>query len=354
VVHSIPDDAMPDLLRWTGKGWTQIETKQLRTWATTEQDGEGKDAPLETGLRDSIENAKALRNAVAKGIAEQLEERVLDGMVDRSVRASIKAGVPMTALYRTREAAQVFDTRNAPLWKVKEAVQNGTVTGLYISGYASTWDEDRDGDTVARDAFDDNLSSYLEDNPVLLLDHEKSHVLGAITDAKTDDVGLAIKAFIPKPEVDEERWKITAYRDIKRGLRKALSIGGIFHRPTEKAARKRIIRIDLFEISSVAVPSNPKSLFLVTDEKGTRVPMAVRTAPAVTTPTRTPAVVAASGSKRAPAGETLRESCLRLARQMPRRPYYLHESESTRAARQQETDEAMALQLAAAAKAFRG
>lgn len=152
-------------------------------------------------------------------------------------------------------------------WEMKEAQLDG-VTGLTIKGYASTWTEDRDGDTVARHAFDATLKSYLEDNPVLLLDHKRDQVLGQITKAATDDVGLAVEAFVPKPDADEEKWKITAYRDIKRGLRKALSIGGVFYRASEKSARNVIEKVDLFEISNIAVPSNPKSLFRVIAEKG--------------------------------------------------------------------------------------
>lgn len=147
-------------------------------------------------------------------------------------------------------------------WDVKET-GDGT---LVIEGYASTWMEDRDGDTIMRDAFDESLPNYLNDNPVLLKDHDRTKVLGRITKAAVDDYGLKIRAEVPKPEAGEEAWKFTTYNDIKRGLRRALSIGGVFSRG--KDAFKTIYKVNLYEISNIAVPSNPKSLFRVISEKG--------------------------------------------------------------------------------------
>lgn len=153
-------------------------------------------------------------------------------------------------------------SEKAAQWEVKE-LSNGT---LVIEGYASTWAKDRDGDEIVRTAFDKSLSDYLTDNPVLLKDHDRHQVLGMVTKAMTDDIGLKVRAEIPKPEVGEDSWKLTTYNDIKRGLRRALSIGGVFTRG--KDAFKTIYDIALYEISNIAVPSNPKSLFSVIAEKG--------------------------------------------------------------------------------------
>ncbi len=150
----------------------------------------------------------------------------------------------------------------AAQWEVKE-LSNGT---LIIEGYASTWAKDRDGDEIVRTAFDKSLSDYLIDNPVLLKDHDRHQVLGMVTKAATDDIGLKVRAEVPKPETGEDSWKLTTYNDIKRGLRRALSIGGVFTRG--KDAFKTIYEISLYEISNIAVPSNPKSLFSVIAEKG--------------------------------------------------------------------------------------
>jgi HK97 family phage major capsid protein/HK97 family phage prohead protease len=154
-----------------------------------------------------------------------------------------------------------FEQKGAE-WSVKE-LGNGT---LVIEGYASTWDKDRDGDEIMKSAFDESLPNYLRDNPVLLKDHDREKVMGLVTRAQTDNVGLKIRAEVPKPEPGEESWKFTVYNDIKRGLRRALSIGGVFERG--KSAFKTIYKVNLYEISNIAVPSNPKSLFRVVDEKG--------------------------------------------------------------------------------------
>lgn len=154
-----------------------------------------------------------------------------------------------------------FDEKAAQ-WDVKE-LGNGT---LVIEGYASTWAKDRDGDEIVKSAFDKTLPDYLNDNPVLLKDHDRHQVLGRVTKAQTDNIGLKVRAEIPKPEIGEEAWKLTTYNDIKRGLRRALSIGGVFTRG--KDAFKTIYEVSLYEISNIAVPSNPKSLFAVIAEKG--------------------------------------------------------------------------------------
>jgi HK97 family phage major capsid protein/HK97 family phage prohead protease len=157
----------------------------------------------------------------------------------------------------------MVEAKDAGTFEVKEAA-NGT---LIIEGYASTWGKDRDGDTIDRKAFDESLPAYLADNPVLLLDHDRTKVLGAVLKAWTDEIGLRIRGSVPRPETGEESWKLTAYNDIKRGLRRALSVAGVFIRG-EKSARKHIERVDLYEISNIAVPSNPKALFQVVEEKG--------------------------------------------------------------------------------------
>src|SRR6266576_4362596 len=61
-----------------------------------------------------------------------------------------------------------FDEKAAQ-WDVKE-LGNGT---LVIEGYASTWAKDRDGDEIVKSAFDKTLPDYLNDNPVLLTDHDR-------------------------------------------------------------------------------------------------------------------------------------------------------------------------------------
>ncbi len=142
---------------------------------------------------------------------------------------------------------------------------NGT---LVLEGYASTWDLDRDGDNVVPEAFAKSLTGYLENNPILLLNHDRARPIGLITKAVPDPRGLKITAEVPRPAAGEEGWKHSAYGAIKRGVLKALSIGGVFLR--DKKQPQTIQEVDLYEVSVVSVPSNPTSLFRVAGEKGLR------------------------------------------------------------------------------------
>jgi HK97 family phage prohead protease len=197
------------------------------------------DAPLERSARREFDAKKVER-------ARQYEHKLaLDGAAEVSADWTRSLGEKVVATYSRADGA--------------EASIRESVGGLYVEGYASTFGMDRDGDRIARDAFRGSLEEYLTLNPVVLLDHDQSHPLGLVQDADVDDVGLAVKAFIPKPERGEESWKLTAYNDIKRGLRRALSIGGTFVRSLEPL--RRIIRVSpLTEISFVTQPSNDLSV----------------------------------------------------------------------------------------------
>jgi HK97 family phage prohead protease len=246
--------------RWRAGKWVEIETKAVLGVQNREWKGiRGVGAVLETGLSESHAAAKAERRAQAERVTARADQRLDDRISRRSLKASQLAGKSIVAAYQERPAATVG-----------EVGQERPTGGLYITGYATTWAEDRDGDTVAPDAFDNpSLTSYLEDNPVLLLDHQRNQIMGSITDAQTDDVGLHVEAFIPKPGPDEEPWKVTAFNDIKRGLRRGLSVGGIFHRSTDAPAL--VSSIDIYEVSLVSIPANADALFdaTVSDQDST-------------------------------------------------------------------------------------
>lgn len=124
---------------------------------------------------------------------------------------------------------------------------------LYIEGYASTFAEDRDGEVVEPDAFQEEDMKVFMMNPTVLVDHENRvrSVAGKIVDFSVDNIGLRVKAMISNaPDVESVRIKI------KEGILKAFSIGGIFH-----FEGPRIKRVQLHEISIVPVPANQYSLF---------------------------------------------------------------------------------------------
>ncbi len=153
----------------------------------------------------------------------------------------------------------------------KASVQKGD---LVLKGYASTFgNEDRDGEVMDPHAFDDTLQKYLDLNPIILWGHDRTKVLGTMTKAKVDDVGLQVEVVIPKPVAGMSQWKFDAYNDIKRGVVRMFSVGGQMDREIVWATNSAgeidygvppkimIKRVDLYETSVVPIPANPLSMY---------------------------------------------------------------------------------------------
>jgi HK97 family phage prohead protease len=124
---------------------------------------------------------------------------------------------------------------------------------LVVSGYASNFDVDRVGDTVTRQALDRALSKYM-DNPVMLYNHSYTQPAGIVTKALINDRGLWVEARLPRPAIPgmpRHYWDL-----VRRGMMKALSIGGVWTRD----AAKRLVEIDLREISVASVGVNAGTL----------------------------------------------------------------------------------------------
>lgn len=130
-----------------------------------------------------------------------------------------------------------------------------------IEGYASTFENvtprDRDGDAVHENAFDETIADFMA-NPVMLIDHRNSvhSIAGSFTSLVPDRSGLKVKATLSNaPELRQVRFLV-----VEKHLR-AFSIGGMFM--LGGPSGKMIEKVNLFEISLVAVPSNPDALFMV-------------------------------------------------------------------------------------------
>lgn len=147
-------------------------------------------------------------------------------------------------------------------------VQPGEAGSVRITGYASTSDVDRYRDIVKPEAFKGALESYNK-NPVLLRSHNPDRPVGTVDSAVIDGKGLKITAVV----MDEQTAK-----EVSDGRMRALSIGYIPQESTlehedgtpfnaEKdspwdADLIRVInKLDLVEISIVAVPANGNALF---------------------------------------------------------------------------------------------
>jgi HK97 family phage prohead protease len=124
---------------------------------------------------------------------------------------------------------------------------------LVVSGFASNFDVDRVGDTVTRQALERALSKYM-DNPVMLYNHSYTQPAGVVTKALVNDRGLWIEARLPRPTIPgmpRHYWDL-----VRRGMMKALSIGGVWTRD----AAKHLVEIDLREISVASVGVNAGTL----------------------------------------------------------------------------------------------
>lgn len=144
--------------------------------------------------------------------------------------------------------------------KVSEA-DNGS---LIISGRASTWDLDRQGDTMSRNAFSDSLKRYMT-NPIVLYAHRYGTPMGRTLEAEVRADGLHVKVELPQPEAGTEERRI--WDLVKAGVIKAFSVGG-------KGTRKLIdgvqtvVHWDLRELSIAPVGVNPNTLFSVSAQAG--------------------------------------------------------------------------------------
>lgn len=124
----------------------------------------------------------------------------------------------------------------------------------YIEGYASTFDLDRDMEVIDRAAFDQSLAEYMS-NPIVLFNHMPwvEQVAGKVIKAEVDSVGLKVRVQLITPVTEMAKQAIQNIRD---GILKTFSIGGIFEK-----LENVIKRITLLEISIVAIPANPFAMF---------------------------------------------------------------------------------------------
>ena len=126
---------------------------------------------------------------------------------------------------------------------------------VYITGYASTNDMDRQGDVVPTNVWEKGIQNYLK-NPVILAYHDHSEPVGRMVEHKIDAKGLWIKARISNAAED-------VYNLVKDGVLTAFSIGfRIIDAEYNAAAELFVVKeLELHEISVVSVPANQNTLF---------------------------------------------------------------------------------------------
>ena len=145
-------------------------------------------------------------------------------------------------------------TFGAPL-RIQE-VKASSDGAFEVSGYASTFGNvDLGGDVIHRGAFADTLKSG---PPVrFLYSHNPADVLGVPLSLKEDDKGLLGRWRISKTRLGED-----VHTLLKDGALDSFSIGYI---PTdydydEDAGTRRLMAVELLEVSVVAMPMNPQAV----------------------------------------------------------------------------------------------
>ena len=149
---------------------------------------------------------------------------------------------------------------NVKYFHAKITHKQDSANGLFIEGWASTKDLDRQEEVVEPSAFAAGIDGFLK-NPILLYMHNWERAIGKVVEAKIDPIeGFWIKALISKAEdVKDIATKIL------EGILRAFSIG--FRVPKEGVdiidGVAHIKLLELYEISIVTIPANREALFSV-------------------------------------------------------------------------------------------
>jgi HK97 family phage prohead protease/HK97 family phage major capsid protein len=125
---------------------------------------------------------------------------------------------------------------------------------VYIEGYASTNDVDRQGDVVPASVWEAGIKNYLK-NPIILSQHDYDDPVGRMIDHRIDSTGLWIKARISAAA--------EIFNLVKDGVITAFSVGFRVNDAEYNAATELFVikSLELVEISVVSVPCNQNTLF---------------------------------------------------------------------------------------------
>lgn len=152
------------------------------------------------------------------------------------------------------KGAEVKNPSFQMAFKAIEVKEDGSIV---IKGFASTPDIDRYDDIVNPTAFKNAMEGYMK-NPVVLLGHDSSKVLGQVTEYKLDKKGLEVTARLTN-DIDN------TFKNIADKNLRGFSIGFIckawgYKTEGEKTIRE-ITELDLIETSVVSTPANASALF---------------------------------------------------------------------------------------------
>ena len=130
-------------------------------------------------------------------------------------------------------------------------------SGVHITGYASTKDFDRAGDTIVPEAWTKGGLNNFEKNPIILFNHNYDKPIGRATGLKVTENGLEMKAKISKSAPENVATLV------KEGILGAFSVGFRIKDADylEETDGLKIKDAELFEVSVVSVPCNQAATF---------------------------------------------------------------------------------------------
>jgi HK97 family phage prohead protease len=154
--------------------------------------------------------------------------------------------------------------------KITKASDNPS-KDFYVEGYASTSDLDRQGDIICREALEKAAKALEEVNDTVFYGHEYDlkNAVGKIVKAEADTIGLKVKIYVSE-------WAKELRMKLKEGIINKFSIGGRVSKDRQLSISEAISAglieedvpfdeiniiedIELFEVSFVGVPANPKA-----------------------------------------------------------------------------------------------
>ena len=176
-------------------------------------------------------------------------------------------------LRKLDDGSEVLELKMTNTISVDKDVEGKALGDLEIEMIGSTESIDRDGESIALDAWDLKM---FKKNPVILPQHNYSRpAIGKAKDVRIKDGALVFKIEFPEDGINPEA---DTYRKLyKAGFMNASSVGFIPKTwedgDGKKTPFRKFTKVELLELSLVSVPSNPTALMtakskgLVNDEE---------------------------------------------------------------------------------------
>lgn len=147
--------------------------------------------------------------------------------------------------------------------EAKLAMDDGAGSGEFV-GYASTWTKDRQGDRIERGAFMDAIPSFLTAGFIPVGHDWMDEPVAMPLECSEDEYGLKIRAQFHSTEKAQSARTMVRER-LANNLSVGLSIGFALYKDgteiVDNGETRLIKRIpELYEVSIVTVPANPRAL----------------------------------------------------------------------------------------------